>query len=59
MKKFTLLILLAVFSYLAYAYNNRIIQTEKINPTSNYQMIHPTNIETPTSYPATGRTFLN
>ncbi|MBX9866614.1 MAG: hypothetical protein K2Y14_06835 [Burkholderiales bacterium] len=59
MKKFTLLVLLAVFSYLAYAYNNCTIKTEKINPTANYQMIHPTNLETPTSYPATCRTLLN
>ncbi|MBX9866789.1 MAG: hypothetical protein K2Y14_07720 [Burkholderiales bacterium] len=31
----------------------------KINPTLNYQMIHPTNIETPTGYPLADRTFLN
>lgn len=60
MKKILFLGLLIGFFEMGFAniHNHQTVKT-KINPTLNYQMIHPTNIKTPTDYPLADKTFLN
>jgi hypothetical protein len=60
MKKLLLLGLLAGLFGISFASIRHQQMTQaQIKPTANYQMLHPTSIETPTGYPLADRTFLN